>query len=246
MPDGGVFTIEVSGRFFDRELIDRQGYGTPGHYGQIDFSDSGTGMDAETREKIFEPFFTTKTKDKGTGLGMSIVHGIVKQHGGFINIDSQPGLGSTFKVLLPSRQDETPPATDKLSPPAKEISKSGRNEMILLAEDEQSVRQLLAAILEDAGYKIIQAATGNEAVAEYAAAPRKFDLIILDVMMPNKSGKEVLDHVRQLEPEARILFISGYPADIIHRTGITGNLDFLSKPIMPTVLLSKVRQILDR
>ncbi len=247
MANGGDFLIEVTSLTIDQEYIDHHGYGKPGPYGEIKFADSGTGMDSRTSEKIFEPFYTTKEKGKGTGLGMSIVHGIVKQHEGFISLTSEIGRGSTFRVLLPclpnlveKRIGQTPPLTEALQ-------ESNGNEIILLAEDEEAVRRLLTTILEEAGYEVIQTVDGNQAIAEYNSARRQIALLILDVIMPNKSGKEVMDHVQKLDPDARILLISGYTDEIIHSKGILDKeLDFLTKPILPHQLLKKVRQILDR
>ncbi len=241
MPDGGTLSITTQRSAMDEEFIALHGFGTPGRYALIAVSDTGVGMDEETREKIFEPFFTTKELGKGTGLGLAIVYGIVKQHNGNIDVYSEPGRGTTFKIYLPLVDVliEKPPAEAEALPP-------GGQETILLAEDDEHVRGLARTALEDFGYRIIEAANGQEAVDKYLERSSDIDLVILDVIMPKKSGKEVYDVIRSIKPSAAVLFTSGYAAEIIHQKGIfeTG-LQFISKPLNPSDLLRKIREILD-
>ncbi len=242
MPDGGSLTITTQEELLDEGFMKAHGYGPPGNYALITVSDSGEGMDARTRDHIFEPFYTTKELGRGTGLGLSIVFGIIKQHNGSISVYSEPAKGTTFKIylpLLPTGPEASRPA-ELLEPPR------GGTETILLAEDDVVARELLKTILADFGYRVIEAADGQEAIDLYQERQAPIDLLIVDVIMPRKSGREVYDTVRTASPEAKILFISGYTADIIHRKGIfEEELMFISKPIHPADLARKVRTMLD-
>jgi PAS domain S-box-containing protein len=247
MPKGGSFTIEVSPFTIDQDFTTHHGYGKPGKYGQITFTDTGNGMDKATQEKIFEPFFTTKEKGKGTGLGMSIVHGIIKQHEGYINVYSEKGEGTTFKILLPRLSSATAPAELTASPSAHHPVAGSANATILLAEDEEPVRRLLVTILKSEGYRVITAANGHEAVEKFRENRDRIDMLILDVIMPGLNGQEVLDQLRRLEPRVKALFMSGYTAEVIQQKGIHDkDFDFLSKPVSPRLLLDTVQRILDR
>jgi CheY-like chemotaxis protein len=202
-------------------------------------------MDAETREKIFEPFFTTKETGKGTGLGLSTAYGIISQHEGTITVDSEPGTGTTFRVFLP--------LLDQPLPEPQEIPETfthfvtGGSELILLAEDNAETRCVTEEILATAGYRVITAANGEEALNCYRLLGTDIKLIVTDVIMPIKNGRELFEEVRAIAPFARCLFTSGYTADIIHTKGkIEKEFDFLPKPSRPNELLSKVREILDR
>ena len=199
-------------------------------------------MDEKTREKIFEPFFTTKEVGKGTGLGLSIVYGIVKQHDGFINCYSEPGMGATFRIYLPIVDRET-----RLEPQEEEPRISMRGtETILLAEDEESVRNLYRQVLEDFGYRVIEAANGEEALSKFGASGESIDLALLDVIMPGKNGRETYEGIKKIRPDIKAAFLSGYPADHIRGKGVLDEDSILiSKPLSPATLLRKVRQILD-
>jgi CheY-like chemotaxis protein len=240
--NNGTFTIQVSKVFIDEKVSKNYDLAQAGDYASLAFSDDGAGMAEETMEKIFEPFYTTKEKDQGTGLGLAIVHGIVKQHNGSINVSSEKGSGTTFKILLPCTKSPVLVATQQ------ELQKiRGGNETILLAEDETTVKKLLSEILSSYGYNIIVAKDGLDAVDKFKTHREQIKLVILDVIMPGLNGKEVLAVIRQTSPDFRALFISGYAAEIIQRNGLTQkDADFLSKPILPNELLHQVREILDR
>ncbi|MBI5442305.1 MAG: PAS domain-containing protein, partial [Deltaproteobacteria bacterium] len=243
MPQGGLLTIETGTHEIDSAFVAAHGWGLAGRYAVLTVSDTGCGMDEETRNRIFEPFFTTKETGKGTGLGMSIAFGIVKQHRGFLSVYSEPGNGSVFKIFLPLTEegragDESP------APPA---AASGGNETILVAEDEAAVRNLIATVLSDAGYRVVLAVDGQNAVQQFAADPDWIDLALMDLIMPKKGGREASEEIRALRPQTRVLFVSGYSAEFIESRGGPGaGADLLTKPVRPLDLLRKVREILDR
>jgi signal transduction histidine kinase len=241
MPHGGKLTIETDVVEVDEvarklNFLDRTGW-----YGVICVSDTGAGMDEETRKQIFEPFFTTKEVGKGTGLGLSIVYGIIKQHNGTINVYSEAGKGTTFKIYLPLIA-----AAGEAAEPKADVRPEGGNETILLAEDENDVRVLITHILREAGYSVIEAATGEDAVKKFAEQADRFSLFLSDVIMPKMNGKEAYDQIKGSRPDVKVLFMSGYTADIIQSRGILAEgSSFLSKPIIPDQLLRKVREVLD-
>ena len=242
MPNGGSLVIETSIEKLDEEHARAYGLREPGKYAVVTVQDTGSGFDEETEARIFEPFFTTKEAGKGTGLGLSIVHGIINQHGGSIMADSKPGAGTKFNFYLPL----------VLPKPGEEHSAvidapTGGSEAILLAEDDGTVRGLIRGILEDAGYTIFEASDGEDAVRLYRENPERIRLLVLDVVMPRKNGKDVYDEIRRARPDIKALFISGYTADIIHKKGILdATLDFMLKPLSGDELLRKVRELLDR
>ncbi|HEX8949101.1 MAG TPA: ATP-binding protein [Dissulfurispiraceae bacterium] len=241
MPGGGEVSITTERMRLDNEFIRTHGYGKLGSYALISVSDSGTGMDEKTRERIFEPFFTTKETGKGTGLGLSIAFGIVKQHDGYINVYSEPGRGTTFRIYLPL-------ITEKVleSSFAEESLPEGGSELILVAEDESSVRRSMKNMLEGFGYKVLEATDGEDAVAKFMDNREAVRLVIVDIIMPKKNGKEVYDELRKMSPGVKVLFTSGYTADIIHKKGILDEgLNFISKPVMPNELLRKIREVMD-
>lgn len=243
MPDGGLLMIETERIEIDGEYIKIHGYGEPGMYALISFADTGSGMDEKTKEKIFEPFFTTKETGKGTGLGLSIVYGIIKQHQGYINVYSEMGRGTTFKIYLPLSEKKVVEA----NPAAEPAVPIGGTETLLLAEDDTDVRKFTKYVLEEFGYTVIEAEDGKDAVGKFTENKDKVRLLLLDVIMPKKNGKEAYDEIRKAEPEIKALFMSGYTANAIHKKGILEKgLDFVLKPISPTKLLKKVREILDR
>jgi len=243
MPQGGHFMIETQRAVIDDDYVKTNGYGKPGEYMLISISDSGTGMDEKTREKVFEPFFTTKEVGKGTGLGLSMVYGIVKQHNGYINCYSEPGKGTTFKLYLPMHREAVELQETMESAPAT----IGGTETILVAEDDADARKTTRNILENFGYTILEAVDGEDAVRVFKKNRDTVKLLILDVIMPKKNGKEAYEEIRKLHPRVKALFISGYTANIIHKRGILDqNLDFIMKPVSPTVLLRKVREVLNK
>jgi len=243
MPQGGHFMIETQRTFIDDDYVKTHGYGKPGEYVLISVSDSGTGMDEKTREKIFEPFFTTKEVGKGTGLGLAMVYGIIKQHNGYINCYSEPGKGTTFKIYLPMHWEAAEVQETMESAPAT----IGGTETILVAEDDADARKTTRNILENFGYTILEAVDGEDAVRVFKENSDTVKLLLLDVIMPKKNGKEAYEEIRKLHPGAKALFISGYTANIIHKRGILDqNLDFIMKPVSPTALLRKVREVIEK
>jgi PAS domain S-box-containing protein len=243
MPAGGELRIETREVKLDRDFKSVHGYGEPGEYALIAVTDTGTGMDEKTREKIFEPFFTTKEVGKGTGLGLSIVYGIVKQHGGYITVYSEQNMGTTFRLYLPAVKAKTLKAQRI---PAGMKGKGG-TETILFAEDDPDIRRAVRDILHMSGYTVIEAADGHNAVEKFMEHRDRIDLLILDVVMPVKNGKEVYEEIKAMKPTMRALFMSGYTSDVILGKGIrTQAVNFVPKPISPSELLQKVREVLDK
>jgi two-component system, cell cycle sensor histidine kinase and response regulator CckA len=240
MHAGGTLIIKTGIQEINAAFNRSRGFGKPGRYALITFTDSGCGMDEETREKIFEPFFTTKEIGKGTGLGLSIVYGIVKQHNGYIDCYIEQGKGTTFEVYLPV-VDLVLDETDKLP----EIVSQGGSETILLAEDDAPSRNLTKDLLERFGYSVIDAVDGVDAVNKFIDNMDRIDLLLLDVVMPKKSGKEALEEIKKTCPDVKALFISGYPEDTIRRKmNIDGKFTMIQKPIKPAELLAKIREML--
>ncbi|HMK44627.1 MAG TPA: ATP-binding protein, partial [Dissulfurispiraceae bacterium] len=242
MPKGGKLYFRTDVAEIDENFIRAYGYGESGEYAILSVTDTGSGMDQDTRVKIFEPFFTTKEPGKGTGLGLAMVYGIVKQHEGYINVYSEPGQGTTFKIYLPlCRSGE-----DKSSGSVPECVPKGGAETILIAEDDEKIRELLEIVLTQVGYRVIAAVDGEDAVNEFVRHEKEIQLLIIDMVMPGKSGKEVYDEITAIRSNANILFMSGYSGD-----HIAGLIDahagrcFINKPVTPKELLKKVREMLD-
>jgi len=243
MPQGGIFSVVTESVEIDQEYIDFYGYGVPGAYARMAVSDSGIGIDNETIKRIFDPFFTTKEVGKGTGLGLSIVYGIVKQHNGFINVYSEPGRGTTFSIYLPLSKAEqrARPDQNRLQYPA------GGSETILMAEDDTVVRDLSRTVLTEFGYTVIEAVNGEEAVQKFREFKDKIQLLLLDIVMPKKNGKEVYDEIKNMRSDVKVLFLSGYPAEVIGNTGLLEDgSNLIMKPVHPQDLLRRIREELDR
>jgi CheY-like chemotaxis protein len=215
---------------------------TPGDYVMLAVSDTGCGMDREEQSRIFEPFYTTKEPGKGTGLGLSTVYGIVKQSGGFIWVYSEPNQGATFKVYLPrvyEALDVVPP-----SPPASAPARGV--ETILLVEDEAPLRKVVHQILTRQGYLVLASSGGEEALRLARSHPGAIDLIATDVIMPGLGGRELVERLLALHPEASVLFMSGYTDDaVVHHGILERGTAFLQKPFSAAVLARKVREVLD-
>lgn len=242
MPRGGKLTIETANIELDEEYSARQPDAPPGFYAVMAVSDSGCGMDAPTKARIFEPFFSTKG-DKGTGLGLATVYGIVKQSGGHIAVYTEPHQGTSFKIYLPRHMEETPRA--------RASSKSKANlqgtETILLVEDEEGVRSLARMTLMRHGYKVLEASNGAEALRICEEHREPIELLATDVVMPGMSGRELADALQPLRPTMRVLYMSGYMDDAIVRHGLVhAGVPFLQKPYTPASLAAKVRDILNR
>jgi len=241
MPHGGRLLIETSIADLDTSFINAHGYGRVGKYAMVAVSDTGSGMDKRTRDRIFEPFYTTKEVGKGTGLGLSIVYGIIKQHNGYINVYSEVDKGTTFRFYLPLI---AAPAQLEIKNFDRPIPQGG-TATILVAEDDVNVRNLTKAVLEGFGYTVIEAVDGDDAIAQFKKHQDRIELLLLDVIMPRKSGKEVYDAIALIKPGMKALFTSGYTAEAIHEKGILDTtLNFISKPASPRELLKRVSDIL--
>ena len=242
MPNGGVFKIETKTGCIDEQFIAIHGYGTIGRYAIIAVSDTGTGMDAQTKLKVFDPFFTTKEAGKGTGLGLAMVMGIIRQHGGFVDLQSESGAGSTFELYLP--------LVDAGAIAAETTERSPQMEQgagtILIAEDDADTLSSLEQFLTRSGYTVITAVDGQDAVEKFANHTDKIDLIISDVVMPRKSGKASSDEIRQMSESVKFIFVSGHASDVIQREGGLGtDVEIMEKPVLPYELLRKIRYVLD-
>jgi PAS domain S-box-containing protein len=241
MQNGGTILIRTRPVHLENEFIEAFGFGTPGDYATFSISDTGMGMDEKTRERIFEPFFTTKQKGKGTGLGLAIVYGIIKQHNGYIAVESELGSGTTFTVYLPLVKEESAPMEN-----IERHDSFPGSEVVLLAEDEEELRNLFRSVLEENGYTVLEAANGEEAIEMFRNNINAIQLLILDVIMPRRNAREVYDAVRQDNPGMKFLFVSGHGQETIHESGIQGeNVTILTKPASPPRFLKAVREVLD-
>jgi len=206
-------------------------------------SDSGSGMTAEVRQKIFEPFFTTKPVGKGTGLGLAMAFGIIAQHDGTIDVDSEPGHGTTFVIRLPIV--DTVAGFVRKSGLSAPLATTQCCATILLVEDDDSARDVLREILEDTGYKVLTAIDGKEGVEIYRENWERIDLVILDVIMPRMNGREALAAIQAEGHPVRYLYMSGYTADIINGKGtLEQDLNIIAKPVITVEFLRKIRSIL--
>jgi signal transduction histidine kinase len=242
MPHGGVLTIETSHLALNETLTREHLNIPPGPYVVMTVSDTGCGMDKATASRVFEPYFTTKAEGRGSGLGLSTVYGIVTQSGGAIQVESEPGSGSTFTVLLPAAHEDV-----TLAEPSVLSSEAVRgSEVVLLVEDEEAVRQLVRAILECEGYTVLEARNGTEAVRVAVEYPEPVDLLLTDTVMPGMSAREARQRLTTLHPGMAVLYMSGYSDDIMlgHQL-LDGGIPFLQKPFTPEVLLRKVRDVLE-
>lgn len=240
MPDGGALIIGTEAASIDEEFIGTHGFGKPGEYACISISDTGIGMNQQTRDRIFDPFFSTKEPGKGTGLGLSTVYGIIKQHDGYINVYSESGHGTTFRIYLPVLDSSGQEKETSASPYPQ-----GGIETVLLVEDEEYVRESNRELLRNFGYEVIEAIDGEDALQKFVQHKDRIDLIVLDAIMPKKSGKEVYDTVQKIRPDVKVLFTSGYAAEIITKQGILDKkIHLIAKPIAPRDFLKKIREIL--
>jgi signal transduction histidine kinase/ActR/RegA family two-component response regulator len=241
MPAGGVLTIATeSAEISEGQRVKGEAV-KPGNYAKLTVSDSGVGIDESIMEKIFDPFFTTKEVGKGTGLGLSIAYGVVKQHSGFIEVDSQVGSSTTFNVYLPVIESvvERKKLEQMLLP-------TGNREVVLLAEDDRFVRMLTKHILTKYGYEVIEAVDGEDAMQKFREHIEVIQLLLLDVVMPKKNGKEVYDEARRIRPDLKAVFMSGHTYDAISKQGVfSEEIPLISKPLTPGELLVKVRSVLD-
>jgi CheY-like chemotaxis protein len=243
MGEGGRLTIETMNVVLDAAYAAAKPVETltPGEYAALVVTDTGHGMDRATLRHIFEPFFTTKPVGQGTGLGLSTVYGIVKQSGGFIWVYSELGLGTTFKLYLPLVAS----SPDQLAPPTS--AQAGRaDEVILIAEDEPMVRDIMARTLRDCGYGVLEAADGRQALELVETRRGRVNLIVADVVMPDMGGREMASRVAQRWPDVPVLFTSGYTGlDVVRRGLLEEGREFVQKPLEPEALARKVREMVD-
>jgi signal transduction histidine kinase/ActR/RegA family two-component response regulator len=242
MPNGG--TLQIDSRNAPRPKGERRHDVDvkPGEYVQITVTDTGAGMDEATRTRMFEPFFTTKAPGRGTGLGLSTVYGFVRQCGGFISVLSTPGQGTSIELLLPRARTAVP--TPQPSPVQADTATGGSLETVLLAEDEDGVRELTLATLKRRGYRVLTAASGEDALKLASAYDGTIHLLISDVVMPGMKGPELAERLRAMRPGIKVLFVSGYAADVV-TPGDLRQATLLSKPFSPAALASAVRASLD-
>ena len=241
MPNGGVLTIQTANVEIDSASAQTLFPLHPGPYVLLSFSDTGIGMDAETQARIFDPFFTTKETGKGTGLGLAMVYGIVKQSGGYIWVSSEVGKGTAFKIYLPRTAEQV----DEPGPGWVGFQAQQGTETLLLVEDEDAVRTLVRNVLREKGYRILEASRGEEALELARQYGRPIDLLVTDVVMPHMNGRELARRLTNLLPQIKVLYISGYADSAVwHQAGLDSGGAFLQKPFSPEALARKVREVL--
>jgi two-component system cell cycle sensor histidine kinase/response regulator CckA len=242
MPDGGKLTIETGAVHLDESYAKTHLGVRPGDYVMIAVSDTGHGMDAETKRHIFEPFFTTKEQGKGTGLGLATVYGTVKQSGGDIWVYSEPGRGTTFKIYFPRIAEAASPDLRSARPPARQGA-----ETILVVEDEKGVRDLMAEMLRQQGYTVLAAADPQEAIEISQQYPGEIHMLATDVVMPKMSGHQLAEQLLPARPGIKVLYLSGYTENaIVHHGVLEPGVEFLAKPFSQQALAQKIREVLDR
>jgi two-component system, cell cycle sensor histidine kinase and response regulator CckA len=244
MPSGGCLTIETRNTNLDDAACRRTPGLSPGRHAELIVSDDGIGMDAKTREHIFEPFFTTKEPGKGTGLGLATVFGIIRQHGGFVSVDSEPNRGTTFRIYLPVVKN----AADLIEPDfaPQESALRGGNETLLVADDHEGIREMVRSALEGCGYRVLLAVNGEEAVRAFEENANQIGLVILDMVMPRIGGLEAAKRMRKTHPELPIIFTTGYSSDneALSKVLAAGGA-VVEKPFDPGKLARRVREMLD-
>ncbi len=240
--DIGKITIETDTVSFDKDYCEIHTYFKPGRYAMLTVSDNGSGMDKETMEHIFEPFYTTKGLGKGTGLGLATIYGIVKQNNGFINVYSEPGKGTTFRVYIPQIAEET---SAKQKDEAETIPK-GNGETVLIVEDDEAVLRMASMMLEKIGYQVLTANTAKESFSVAEENKDEIQVLITDVIMPKINGRDLADKLKQLVPELKVLYMSGYTATVISNQGVLDeNINFIQKPFSVKDLALAIRKVLD-
>jgi CheY-like chemotaxis protein len=241
MPDGGTIRIETSDVFIEAGSPHAPALVSPGRYVRLTISDTGSGMTADVMKHLFEPFFTTKEVGKGTGMGLATVYGIIRQHDGYIDCRSAPGKGTTFEILMPTIEQEATATETRVEKPSPRGT-----ETVLVAEDDEAVRRMATRVLESAGYAVITAVDGAEALRKLDAAGDRIAMALLDVVMPNGGGRRVHEVIRLRHPHVRVLFTSGYAADSIHRGFVLEEgLNLIQKPYGAGELLRAVRKVID-
>jgi CheY-like chemotaxis protein len=243
MPDGGDLTIATSEVEITESEARAKPERRPGHFVRLDVTDTGCGMDAAVIDHLFEPFFTTKEVGKGVGLGLATVYGMVKQHQGWIEVESQPGKGTTFHITLPPTEKPAEKIVERK--PLTDVQ--GGKEVILIVEDESGLRELVREILEGHGYQILEAGSGVEALRVWEANDKKVDLLLSDIVMPEGvSGRDLAEKLRAEDPSLPVILTSGYSQDMIERDLVLDEkIKFFSKPYHPSQLAQAVRDSLD-
>jgi len=241
MPHGGKVEISTAQVELDARAVASHPGSAPGSYVCMTVTDTGVGMDEETLQNAFEPFFTTKEVGRGTGLGLSTVYGIVRQNNGFIDVKSEVGAGTSFSVYLPQKDGR--PIRERVKPEKTSAQPTG--ETILVVEDNGEVRKLTKTLLEISGYHVLDAAGSAEAFVIERAHPNEIHLLLTDVILPGMNGRALSDQMRALRPKIKVLFTSGYTADVISREGILEpGVAYLAKPFTVEQLTTRVREIL--
>ncbi len=242
MPDGGQISIETGNVELDESYRRKHDPVQPGHYVVLSVSDTGCGMDDFTKARIFEPFYTTKEAGKGTGLGLSTVYGIIKQSGGYIWVYSEPEIGTTFKIYFPHVNE----VAEAITPPKKRTRPKGGSETILLVEDDEPLRELVALSLRNAGYSVRESDSAAKALALMKDNEGSIHLLLTDMVMPETSGMQLLKLLKSSNPHLKVILMSGYAADVIARHGpIPPDTPFIEKPFTQDSLLSRIRSLLD-
>ena len=242
MPRGGELSISIKRVQVGDNVASSHGCVKPGSYALLSVTDSGAGMDPATLEKRFEPFFTTKEVGKGTGLGLAVVYGIIKQHDGYLKVSSEQGSGTSFRIYLPIVSAESPreEVAHTEEPPRR------GTETILFAEDDESVREPIRSILELERYTVIVAVNGKDAVEKFMESKDEISLLLFDLIMPDKNGKEAYDEIKAIRPEVKAIIASGYAPEFIReKILLDSGIELMHKPILPHLLLKRVRAQLD-
>jgi len=242
MPHGGSLIIETSDVYIDSKYGQRGKFLNEGHYSMLSVTDTGEGIDPDLRDKIFEPFYTTKEVGKGTGLGLAIVYGIVKQHNGHIDLYSELGHGTCFKIYFPIVNEESEAATIQES-----LELARGNETILIVDDDDSIRKMIVDTLQPLGYTTLAASCSAEALELSKLSKNKIDMILSDVIMPGMNGPQLIEAIKQDQPDIQVILISGYTDNAItHLGALQNNYTLLNKPLLPTSLAVNIRNILDK
>jgi CheY-like chemotaxis protein len=239
----GKVTIETGKTVLDEAFCStREGF-VPGAYLTLALGDDGCGMDGEILDNIFEPFFTTKEADRGTGLGLATVYGIVKQNEGFIDVSSEPGKATTFTIYLPPHEG----SVDEVQKPDTMDIQKGRGETILVADDDPGIRKMCRAMLENLGYRVLTVGSPGEAIDLEREQVGKIDLLLTDVVMPGMNGKDLADRLSASCPDMGCLFMSGYSTDVIaHRGILNAGINFIKKPFSEQHLSLRIREVLEQ